>query len=357
MGFVGVNTDEDGRFELRGHLPPKPYAVHASKRAYDRTWTPFDLGESDLEIVLTRSGGLAGRLRLPAGFPHERLSVAARPLVGDPPSWSQRSLRSTGVAGDGSFELARLAPGEYEVAVRTGRYSEPLLVVPRVEVGGGEPKTPERLADVDLTDLRVVDLEVAGPDGAPAEGIVTVDRSEEPRHHRLKEGSLSLVTSGEPLDLTVRGEGCRVVELPGVASSTRVTLERGIPVTVRLPRDFELPEAPVELAVALVDASSRESLDIHTEDSRERASYGPFELSSNATFDHDRSVDLAAPGPGTYRLEWRLELPERPGMSVRWEPRDHTFEVGDEAVDRIASPARDDHYRECLRDLQGGDRR
>jgi len=364
MGFGGVTTDEYGRFEFRGDLLPYAYAVHAQERGYDRVWTPFELGQSDLEVVLTSHGGLEGHLRVPPEFPVERLAVAARPCSGDAPQWWSDLERRCWVRHDGGFEIPNLAPGIHEVAVLTGKYSNPLAILGQVEITGRGRLAPESMADVDLTSLKVIDIEVSEPGGDTADGYIAVGSGEGRRLYRLRNGAVSIITAEPTLDVTVHGAGCRPLRLPNLRASTRVTVEPGIPVTVTLPADFPITEDPIFLNITLAkveDEGSGWDGYVYSQDSRDRQHIVSVsrDLSARLTFDDARTVTLGAPQPGRYSLDWRLvRMPEtaldgRATWSIRWKERDAFLQVDEAGVELLTHPLRS-NYDEALEDARAG---
>lgn len=319
--FMGVATqyaDAQGRFEVHAPLELGEYALHAGKRSYTKRWTPFRFGQTDLEVVLLSLGGLRGSLLLPPGFPAERLVVTARPASDDPPAWSRAGRdRNSAVAQDGRFEIEGLAPGLYEVALRTGHYSEPLRVLGEADVQGDGTAEPDALQRVDLRELRAIDLEVTTITGAPASGVAIVrSPSTEPRVYRLHEGRLSLLTARPSLDVELVANGCRPERIEDLGESRRVVLDAGIPVTIRLPAGFRVPDPPLILRAVLIpqDAARLEHGYVYIEDDQDRQRLRQRDLHANLPFDGNRDMVLGAPAPGRYRLRWWLIDFGEPGV-------------------------------------------
>jgi len=353
MGFEGARTDAEGRFELRGELLQNTFALYARARDHETKWVPFEFRQSDLVIVLADRGGLGGQLRLPAGFPVERLAVVAAPQEGAPPDWSLNTIPRVGVRTEGAFEFPDLNPGTYRIAVQTGMYSEPLADLGTFEVSAGNQGSPEALAaDVDLKSLKVIDIEIVSPDAGEVQGVVRVGKSH--RQTLIQDGAVSLVTPFAGLDVTVLAYGYRPVHIPDLRRSTRVDLEPGIPVVVSLPEGFTLPEAPVYLEVALISEdlpSGREAYMAYTRDSVERTFMRTHDRHPSRRFDGGRVVSLGAGAPGDYELSWWVVRPAEAGMSgghtrpVRWKERQETFRVVEAGIRLQTQPVQEQYER------------
>lgn len=362
-GFARGYTDDEGRFEIRGEVLPDAYALHAGARDHETSWIPFELGQSDLRIVLAHRGGLVGQLRLPSSFSVERLAIVARPASDEPPDWWRNSNRSVGVTQDGGFEIPDLNPGAYEIGVLTGRYSEPLAVLGEVEISRGEEHAPEFLADVDLTRLKVLDIQVVPPAGGSVEGLIGIGAEAGLRRFRIQDGLVSIVTAQVSLEVTVLVEGYRPVHIPDLRESTIVDLESGIPVVVTLPAGFTLPDAPLFLDVALIPDGwerPRNNLYVYSRDSADRKRVNSHEFHPSRRFDGGQEVVLTAPGPGRYELMWWVLRPFEVGFGggggrgVRWKERYETFQVEDAAVHLIAQPLQA-AYEEALKRMEEGE--
>ena len=354
LGFGQASSDQAGRFEIRGDLPPDAYAVSVSARGYPWSWRPFELGQADLVVVLQKPGALVGSLRLPAGFPVERLSLVARPRSSGSSEWWRHRESRTGLKPDGSFELRDLPAGTYDVGLLTGLYSEPLAVLGEVEITGAGEIAPEFLADVDMTGLRVFDLTVTAAGGAPPDGLVEVGSEGGLLRYRLREGAASIITAEPSLDVTVRGNGCRPLRIPDLRESTRVALEPGIPVVVSLPAGFRLPKTPDFLEVILVPEGWERSYPpeyVHSRDSVDREWLRAKDLFSTQAFDDSGQVALHAPAPGPYRLDWNVVTVRRPGVQggriagVRWAERKKTVLVEESGLELRTEPLAESYQR------------
>ncbi|MFO7564230.1 MAG: carboxypeptidase regulatory-like domain-containing protein [Enhygromyxa sp.] len=149
----GVNSewtriDEEGHVEFRGVLPGE-YQVsvsctgHISEDEYDK----LVVGTESLSVVWEVREGLTirGEVVDESGRPLERVGVSAQPVVDSDAARAQVTGARQRSESDGSFELAGLLPGRYEV--NAGGWREP---------GPLEPITVELESGADVNDVRIV---------------------------------------------------------------------------------------------------------------------------------------------------------------------------------------------------------
>ena len=125
-------TADDGRFVFRD-LPPGRYTISATKTGYVRQYygakrpdvasgVPIVLASGqkvDISLPMTRAGAISGTLLLPSGVPIAALRVTVlRAVMRD----GERRFEQTGngamtINNDGTFRVARLTPGDYQVFV------------------------------------------------------------------------------------------------------------------------------------------------------------------------------------------------------------------------------------------------
>jgi hypothetical protein len=125
-------TNDEGRFVFR-NLPAGRFTISATKAGYVRQYygakrpgvaagVPVVVAagqRADVSMALTRAGAIAGTLLLPPGVPAQSLRVH---LLRAETADGERRLVSAGggaygVDSDGSFRLARLMPGDYQLLV------------------------------------------------------------------------------------------------------------------------------------------------------------------------------------------------------------------------------------------------
>jgi hypothetical protein len=156
-GGGGGMTGPDGRFLLE--LEPGDYRLHARAEGYAAEATDLTVGSggaADLRLLLSRGGMISGRILDVAGRPVSGISVNA--TAGEGVNMQGGSGQSL---PDGSFQIAGLSAGMFTVTAQS-------------ELGGFAIRRGVALGQdgVSLT-LRPggrVQVQVRGPDGAPAEG-------------------------------------------------------------------------------------------------------------------------------------------------------------------------------------------
>ena len=330
MGYTGA----DGRFEIRGLLEPGEYALWPRKNGYaNRGFVRFTAGTVGLELVLDRPASLAGSLLTRASFPAERLSVA---LVYPEATREQQAYARWGgdVQSSGSFGIEQLRPGVADFSVRASVHADALLTVAGVNIKPGEECRDPRLQSLDVRDLvRLVELEVVGEDGAPVErGHVRLGD----KHYGLDEGRLSLVASMDARELEVYAPGYMPERMNVPDGSRRVELQRGIPVTLRVPEGVVAPEPPLQLLVGLRTRVHAEQFPLFRQDG--------YPSGRVATRERTELVSVAGPGlirvhvpePGEYALTWLALDPGdvHGGGGTRWvDPEHHIVDVAADGVD------------------------
>jgi len=187
---ASVVTDKDGSFSLPG-LPAGGYVVGSRLPVGGPSVRsePVTEGASDLVFQLPTPGALAGTVTDGEGHPATSFEVRITPQEGD-------VVRVPVTSGDGAFRVGGVAPGRYEVLVRTSVGGSavplPVLVEPGRETGG--------LA------LRVAAGEsiwgtVLFKGGAPAPGVVVVARPDA----SLKDGPERSTTTNADGSFSVEG--------------------------------------------------------------------------------------------------------------------------------------------------------
>jgi len=153
-----ARADARGRFEIRGFLRDLAFRVRASEGESQSDGWPWVVREGRVEIDSPHTGRLEGRVALGPAEREVRWVVQAHGVEGH----GQSAL----VDPDGAFELTRLEPGAYEVAVSPLECSGTAERVPRVLVPADPAET--RLGAIDLTDrLRTFELELVDDRSQP----------------------------------------------------------------------------------------------------------------------------------------------------------------------------------------------
>lgn len=248
-----VVTDAGGAFALRGLVSCE--RVQLSLSHAELRCEPIDVavGASGLEIVLTATGGLAGRVLLDAGIP---MTLQVRVL--DDQTSADVAKGEMHLERGGGFECLSLPAGSYTLSVSTE--GELLAEVRDVVIVAGEVTRDPRIQEIDLRGrLHVFRIRLVRPtrESFPPwelswsqSGVGDPDRT---RKRLSRAPDVALVTPLARIDATLRVEGYRVEHLVDLAPETEVHLRPGYPVRLVLPRGAKLPEPPLFLGIALGD--------------------------------------------------------------------------------------------------------
>ncbi|NRA96843.1 MAG: carboxypeptidase regulatory-like domain-containing protein [Planctomycetes bacterium] len=158
-------TDEEGRFELLGVLEAR-YTLRVFARGFNRTHgRTVDAGSLDVEVQLTRSPSILGRVvDSETGEPVTRFTIASSPQPNPmylPPHTKQRFTDRE----DGSFEYLDARAGKQHLLVQAEGYaggrSEPLQVDASAGVAG---------VVIEMVRGAKVSGKLVGTDAAPVSG-------------------------------------------------------------------------------------------------------------------------------------------------------------------------------------------
>jgi len=196
------------------------------------------------------------------------------------------------------------------------RESSPVHAVKGVAVESGGTTLDPRLAEVDLRgSLHAFELEIVSEDGGPVSAPHLAFRpagedAAVPRRVVFESEHGTLVAAWPALDLEVRAHGFRPTQIAELRGDRRIVLERGIPVRIRLPADVELPEAPLELHIALIPKSiyrhEGERQNVYTETGTDRHWRMRWDRMLGGTFGPGRELVVRVPEPGAYVYEWSV---------------------------------------------------
>jgi hypothetical protein len=256
------------------------------------------VGTTAVVLRLWSAGSVEGRLLADEGVWLDELRVQLRPAGDENPDHFDRSLGGQADV-DGSFALRAVAPGRYDLVVRSRRSSQELASVEGLSVPAGGPCVDPRLAAIDLRGrLCAFTLELVPPRaGASVSGVVVArptgaeagDEQEETRYFQGER--VPFATSAPALDLEILAQGFRRVRLEAVRADARVELEEGLLVRLRLPAEVELPKPPRYLKAFLGSEEEFWSLG-HMQD---------------AVFGENRELVLRVAEPGSLLVLWMLE--------------------------------------------------
>jgi len=142
-----ATTNSSGEFKVfaaprDGHT----YTISATSRGSATAEQPFEAGTEDLELVATRTGAVKGRVRLAHPEISMRLDISVRqPKSGEVETRGRGGQRAQ-PRDDGTFTLANLVSGIYDLEVRADGIR--VFELKGLEVPEGESLEPAELADL-----------------------------------------------------------------------------------------------------------------------------------------------------------------------------------------------------------------
>ena len=354
-----VQTDHQGRFEVRGQAPSPHLSFIASKTGYlDSQRTEFVPGTTDVLLVLPEEGLLAGSLRLGEGIPASWFSIEVEPKDRESLTvWHRGGQFKPAGRPDnaGRFVVSGLPPGHADVRIVLAGVLKPVFEARNVRIVGGEECRDPRLQNIDLTEaVRLVRIEVEGSPGAPApEGVVLIHgphADPSPYFVTFSGGLVSLLAPPGGLDLTLFAYGYRSHRLSAVRGNVHVKLEPGLPVRVRLPQALPLPTSPCDLELqAALEGDGFGQVPLHGEDGAQVA--GPIWRRPGfyIAFKGARTVQLTLPEEGRYRLRWRITGREGDPREVRASTLEESYLDVSQAMapfEIVRGPDPDDYSKE-----------
>jgi hypothetical protein len=289
-----TTSSVDGRFVLHTETRADRLSVAVH---HDRFNAPgrreFSRGAEQLELVMSATGRLAGRVLLQTSVGRPRLVFVLRDTVGGEVQRATASLKS-----DGSFDTAPMSPGTFDLSVLLDGEDDSLAEIPGVEVPAGRTNHDPRLAEIDLRSrLRSLVIEVASESGEPIDGFgLAVRRSTLPDASwktQLRPGSSTQVLySGTGVDLQVSAPGHRPQRFEGVDTDRRIQLRAGLPLRFTLAQG--LPRLKPDQSLLLVI--------------QHEGGERPWRVGGRvqAAFEDSGSVRMQAPDSGEYKLMMQL---------------------------------------------------
>lgn len=308
-------TDKFGRFVSSGVLERGDYFVQVRANGYvDSARAPFVVGTRDWDVVLEKYGAVEGSILLGDGIDASQVVVEVEPHDSEDPS-RKRLGGPVRVLPTGEFRLSDTPPGLVDVTLRMHGDFEALTTIERVEVPSGRDAADPRLRSIDLRGLalRQIRCTIRGPEQSAIKSAAIAIRPagecDAPARWILcEDGDLTVLTRSPAIDLEVRAPGMRVARREAITKDVAIVMEAGIPLTVKLPDDFVLPEAPLQLALMLCPTViHRPSYDARLIEERSFDGHQLYMwLAGGAARFEGREVHCVLPETGAYELEWQL---------------------------------------------------
>ena len=290
-------SQEDGTFEIYDDVEGVSWRLGATKDAWLALATPFDRGQTDLELRATSAGSIAGSVLLDEDIPGDLIEIEFEAVDR---KYEETFLRwddsRAGLGSQGGFERPGLHPGVYNVIFRVEGVRDAVNRIEGVPVVSGDTTRDPRLQPLDLRGtINAFRITLVTPDAkAIGNGNLKFDRAgaEELQCWKwFQSEEFTLLSPHPAIDVNIDINGYLQARLRDLRGDAEVELSTGLTVRVVLNADAPLPEPPIYIKPALtsVDGGSAK-----------------IDFGADA-FDDSREVRLRAVEPGTMRVVWILE--------------------------------------------------
>lgn len=326
-------SDDSGHFEVRGLSWAERFFAFAELEGALSPRTPFQLGATDVDLVVVRTGEIAGVIQLKPPLKIRDLAIRGQREDGD-----GRATRAPDIESNGAFRLRGLVAGSYHVTVGLENESSDSLDVTSagdmefagLRVIGGETLRPPQLNPLDLsTRIHLHGLTARDPDGVLITGLDVIWRpagqraSEDDASQYFDNGRARIVSLHERIDVDLAASRMRTVHVKDLVGDREIVMQRGVRVRLKLRDDAPLPDAPFTLGPILAP----------TPDSLDRSDWSAMDFSPS----REAFVDAAESGRREVHFivykggQSRPEAVIRPGppqfVTIADEPDEQTFEV------------------------------
>jgi len=303
--LTGTRSAADGRFEIRGEVPPGRLQVVASRGGFlGAKPVAFDAGAPDVTLQLRMGGGVEGSVRLPEGFAFELLHARLRLASNRGRTSVVQRLRS-----DGGFEFGMVQPELWDFELLLGKEAdaaERQVLFHQVAVHRAEQTQDPRLQELDLASLvHLVEVAVRVPGGELAAGgaigraATFTDGKRGTLSIPLKEGRALVPCLTVPVPLQVVVPGFLAQTVRAYDAPIDVLLYRGYPLRLRI--SGSLSKFP-DLVALRVSAVPRDD------------SIAAVGAASSAPI-RDGEATLVVPSFGRYRARITFGRPPDPNAS------------------------------------------
>jgi hypothetical protein len=300
MPQEGLSTQRDGSFEVRGTPPAGDLQVSVW---HERFGSPeprlVPVGTRDLELVLPGAGSIAGRVLAEPEVMGVGIDVLAHGA-----DENQGNVRGASLdRATGAFEIQGLAPGPYALTAQVENGGPQLAPAADLVVEAGRVTRDPRFDPLDLRGkVRPIRIEASCADAIRLQFFQVQQRDPETLEWSDCGGwgqsgsSITVLASKATIDVVVIASEHRPLELFGISSDQRVVLEPGLGVRVVL----DPPQAELGPGASLSVTASPEG--------EGHPPYAPVWAAFGAPGERASSVSMHLPYPGTYRLDFYLEL-------------------------------------------------
>ena len=271
----GGRSDAQGRFELRALEPSGTYAVRAFATGFFvGKQVPFELGASDVELVLTREmQPLRGRVLTASRESLARLSI--------------RAGQNSGTLDEhGRFTIPRSSAEPLDVVLSAeGLGPEPLVTIANVSA-----PDDARLAALDVRSLvHEIRFNVVGANDLPVRSVEVSGRARNGASWRVTAtGRVCLLARETALDVSVNCDGYAPASFRGVRTGAVLALERRPLLVLKVPEFLPAGEDLTYVVRATRSDAARVQVAVAGREVRERLA-----------------------GPGVWTVQWTVRGSDR----------------------------------------------
>lgn len=271
----GGRSDAQGRFELRALDPSGKYAVRASATGFlVGKQVPFELGASEVELVLTReTQPLRGRVLTSSRESLARLTIRAGQNFGTLDEY-------------GRITIPRRSAEPLDVVLSAeGLGPEPLVTIPNVSA-----PDDARLAAIDVRSLvHEICFNVVGANDLPVRSVEVSGRARNGASWRVTAtGRVCLLSREAALDVSLSCDGYAPASFRGVRTGAVLALERRPLLVLKVPEFLPAGEEITYVVRATRADAERAEIAVSGRETRERLA-----------------------GPGVWTVRWTVRGSDR----------------------------------------------
>lgn len=259
-----ARSDADGRFTLRAASKAASISLSAEKSERRSSGLVVPVGSSEVELVISEGGEIAGRVLVDESIAVAQLSVHAQRT--DSADEEMHFWNGNAPDEKGEFVLRGLQPGTYALMLHHRENWELLAQVADIVVTGAARTRDPRLDPLDLRgEVRAIELAITDTRGQEIDDANVfvrraIDGEDNFDHVNVSDGKAKLFLRGASADVTVMASGYLTQRIPALDSSRTIELRAGPTLRFKLAEGVRTPEPPLYLGLRLEVSDSEDSI-------------------------------------------------------------------------------------------------